>query len=228
MGAAVLAPKEMQYQAFKQALPVLEAVKHLKKIVIAPLPRYWESTCCANKRHVSNFRDEDYNSCLETNIYECKNNLRAFCFRHGVRDVRVIGGWHCVKKERNLWADCVHLSDTGYDIIAATVAETVGEMKGKRPAEQEAGARSKKPRMHSPPGERRRTDERQGQPGGSGTRARMYSRGDYDRGDPEHSGSSRAVAQDGYESRAGRHPGYNRREGSTGYDRHRRSNFGKN
>ena len=37
-GAAVLAPKEMQYQAFKQALPVLEAVKHLKKIVIAPLP----------------------------------------------------------------------------------------------------------------------------------------------------------------------------------------------
>jgi len=68
VGESVLAPKKMHYNAFKQSLQVLEAVKDVKKIVLSPLPRYWDSSCCDNPTHVTNRKEEGYKKRLESTV----------------------------------------------------------------------------------------------------------------------------------------------------------------
>ena len=145
-GGSVTAHQDIQYQFFKKTIPVLEAVDGVRKIVLSPLPRYWELKCCKNKNHCVNQLEPDYKQKLEGAVYEMKNNLRAQCFRHGQRNTRVLGSWHIVKKEKDLWADAVHLSDGGYNLLADSVIEAAADMTKKRKADMELGADSKRPK----------------------------------------------------------------------------------
>jgi len=149
-GASILAPKETQYLTFKQILPIIEKVPAVRKVILSPLPRYWDKKCCSSSRHITNFGEAEYQKNLESSIFECKNNLRAFCFRHGIRDIRVLGSWQLVKREAGIFAaDPVHLTEMGYNKLAEGVIEVVKDMEKKR-ASSDIGnpsSSSKRPRF---------------------------------------------------------------------------------
>ena len=133
VGESVLAPKKMHYNAFKQSLQVLEAVKDVKKIVLSPLPRYWDSSCCDNPTHVTNRKEEGYKKQLESTVYKSKENIRAFIFRHGTRNCKVVNPWPLVKKVTPLWSKgAVHLTEEGYEELAFGVAGAAEDLGGKR------------------------------------------------------------------------------------------------
>ena len=63
--------------------------------------------------------------------------------------MRVIGSWHVIKKESGIWADSVHLTEKGYNLLATSVIGAAADMANKRKAESEAGNRSKRQRRDS-------------------------------------------------------------------------------
>ena len=160
-GASILAPKESQYVLFKKTLPILESVADLRKVVLAPLPRYLEKKCCSSPKHVTNFGEESYKSDLENYLYESKNNLRSFSFRHGIRNVRIIGSWHLLKKMDGIFdADPVHLTNIGYDKLAQGVIEAASELLKKRGGEDHGGSSSKRPRREEGNNSQRNNEDR--------------------------------------------------------------------
>jgi len=52
-GDSILAPKETQFLAFKQLLPVFNLAKGHCLVIVPPLPRYWDKGCCGDKTHLS-------------------------------------------------------------------------------------------------------------------------------------------------------------------------------
>ena len=154
IGESVIAPKEMQYISFKQTLPLLDAVKDLRKVFLSPMPRYWDSPCCEKPGHVTNRLEEGYKKNLENAVHESKENIRAFCFRHSVRNCRVVNSWQLLKKLEKVWTrDPVHLSDLGYEELAFGVAGAAEELLRKRPADSPLGNASKVARFSADTGD---------------------------------------------------------------------------
>ena len=150
-GAAVFAHQDTQLLMFKKTMPILDEVKNMRRIILSPLPRYLQARCCNKKTHTTNFSEVDYKQKLETSVYEAKNNLRAYSFREGIRNLREIGAWHLVKKDDIWGSDPVHMKETGYDILAKNVVSTAEDMEGKRKADDCAAGIAKKPRTSSGP-----------------------------------------------------------------------------
>jgi hypothetical protein len=63
--------------------------------------------------------------------------------------VRVIGSWHVIKKESGIWADSVHLTEKGYNLLATSVIGAADDLDNKRKAESEAGNQNKRQRRDS-------------------------------------------------------------------------------
>jgi hypothetical protein len=82
-GNSVLAHPDTQYMAFKKSLLALEAIKDIRKVILAPLPRYWEEPCCRNKHHVTNLKESDYKSKMEAGIYAYKTACAQIAFGMG-------------------------------------------------------------------------------------------------------------------------------------------------
>jgi len=124
-GENILAPKEMQYRTFKQILPVLDLARNYVSIIIPPIPRYYNKACCGDKDHCPNMQAPDYKNNLEAAVHEAKGNIKDFCFRHSLRDCKVLAAWTAIKKNENLWLDCdpVHMAPPGYKALAKLVVE---------------------------------------------------------------------------------------------------------
>jgi hypothetical protein len=149
-GAATFAHQDTQLIMFKKSLQVLDAVKDMRRIVLSPLPRYLQARCCPSKSHVTNFEDEDYRQKLETAVYEAKDNIRGYCFREGYRNLRVLGTWHLVKKEADIWGtDPVHMMEAGYNTLARQVITVAEDMSTKRKPDTPAGGLSKRARTEA-------------------------------------------------------------------------------
>ena len=146
-GDSVLAAKDVQFQIFKQLIPVLEAVAGTRLILLAPIPRYLHDSCCEDDEHVPNLREANYKEELEAAVYGCKNNLRDFEFRSGLRGVRVLSTWQLIKKMPDLWADPVHLTEAGYNTIAAELVKVSSELALKRTASDIGGQTRKRARL---------------------------------------------------------------------------------
>ena len=157
-GDSVIAPKELQFHAFKQLLPALNVAAAAAEatILIPPLPRYWTRGCCQDKRHVANLKEDSYQSELETSVYNSKTNLRDFAFTARLKNCKVIAAWAAIKKLPDIWAtDPVHLSPSGYSTIGKVVAACAPALPSKREHVAAAAASSssgyKKPRVGTPP-----------------------------------------------------------------------------
>ena len=58
---------------------------------------------------------------LELAVMDGRKNVKDFCFRLGISTVRVVGPWKELKDQGDqVWRDAVHLTDSGYNTIAAT------------------------------------------------------------------------------------------------------------
>ena len=164
-GESVLIDKEGQYRAYKLLLPLLDACKPHNTILLAPLPRYYENSCCSNVHHVTNAAEPSYKKQLEDSVYSCKDNLRDFTFRHGYRNARVMNPWHTIKKFENVWnPDAVHLHHRGYDAIGGAIKAAARDLfVKKRNASSSAAGQ--------PPDKRSRRDDTATLPERSGTNA---------------------------------------------------------
>ena len=122
-GNLVFAPKELQYSVFCNAKPLFGAASSWRKIIISPIPRYLLRSCCSDPDHVGNLRDPDYKAGLESAVVESRKLLKDFCFRQGIRVVRVVGPWPSLRAVGDsIWADQVHLSPQGYAMMADMAA----------------------------------------------------------------------------------------------------------
>jgi len=157
-GDSILAPKELQFHAFKQLLPALNvaAAPAAGTILIPPLPRYWTRGCCQDKSHVANLKEDSYQSELESSVYNSKSNLRDFAFTAGMKNCKVIAAWAAIKKLPDIWAnDPVHLSPSGYStigkVVAACAPPTPSKHKFVATAGTSSGSGFKKPNGGTPP-----------------------------------------------------------------------------
>ena len=117
----MFAPKELQYSVFCDAKPLFEAASSWRKVIISPIPRYLLRGCCTDPDHVGNLRDPDYKASLESAVVESRKLLKDFCFRQGIRIVRVVSPWPSLRTVGDsIWADQVHLSPQGYTMMADT------------------------------------------------------------------------------------------------------------
>ena len=144
-GENVLAPKETQYAVFNKLMPILEAARGRKLVIVPPLPRYLENSCCEDKEHIPNINKASYKEDLEASVLSCKTNLKDFAFRKGIRMCRVISPWQVLRDVQDTWEDPVHLKKGGYMEIARMTEDAGRELgKKKRPEEGLHGGSKRK------------------------------------------------------------------------------------
>ena len=121
--------------------------------MVTPIPRYIHipKSCCADADHNSNMGGQSYRAALESAVSECRRGIKDFCFRQGVRNVRVMGPWKDLAGLGDaVWGDAVHLTDHGYQEVAKLVMQTDSELASK--IEAGADRTGKRPRELSLPG----------------------------------------------------------------------------
>ena len=100
-----------------------------RAILLTPLPRYLLSSCCNNPDHVSNTKEDGYRKDQELAVSECRKNVKDFCFRHGIRNIRVTSPWTAVKEIGDgVWSDPIHLSKEGYTATAEILLRVASEL----------------------------------------------------------------------------------------------------
>jgi hypothetical protein len=131
-GDLVLLPKDLQHDLFKQVETELASVKHQKVIFLAPLPRYYTQSCCADPDHVGNRKQDGFQRNMEDGIFVARTNIKNFAFRYGFRQCTTVSAWGKVKKIEELWEDQVMMKEGGYDTIAKAIMEAGMELEKKR------------------------------------------------------------------------------------------------
>ena len=146
-GDSIMAPKEMQYGSFKKVMPILEAAKGDKRILVPPIPRYLHNSCCADPEHVPNLKKESYKEDLINSVFEARSNIKDFSFRQGLRNIKVISPWNTIKHMENVWGvDPVHMNKHAYGAIAKLTLEAAAELTNKRKPQGKMEAEAKRPR----------------------------------------------------------------------------------
>ena len=152
-GESVLAPKETQFALFKKLLPVLNAVKGAKRVLVPPLPRYLHRSCCEDPEHIPNIRKEDYKEALISATYDARSNIKDFAFRLGLRETRTVSPWQSIKRLDNIWGeDPVHMAEAAYVEVAKLVKEAAAELAKKRKPGEQALPDGKRPKVEACPG----------------------------------------------------------------------------
>ena len=143
-GELAFAPKEIQYSTFCTARPLFELAGSRRKVVVTPIPRYLKRGCCGDADHVSNINSSSYAEDQKEAVGECRKNIRDFCFRQGVRNVKVVGPWKdLAEMGDSVWHDQVHLSGSGYQEIARLILQAVAELSTKVTAVGGSGLKRK-------------------------------------------------------------------------------------
>jgi hypothetical protein len=63
---------DMFSKSIKTCLPLFTEAPAVSKIVLSPLPKYWQDRCCSDEDHVSNINDSDF----EAGIFSGLDSLR--------------------------------------------------------------------------------------------------------------------------------------------------------
>ena len=137
------APKEIQYSLFSDIRSVLNAVGNRRKVLLSPIPRFLNNSCCSDQDHIPNSRETYFKENLCNAIFECRRNLKDFCFRAGLRNIRTAGPLGPPLEHGE--SDNVHLTPAGYDAVASLVMSVSKEMIAKNMMAVEVNT-SKRPR----------------------------------------------------------------------------------
>jgi hypothetical protein len=93
----------MQYRFFKLLMIEVKEYMQNRMIFAVPLPSYLEAGRCPDKDHVANRQDPDYRKVQEEAVYNSRQNIKNFAFRHGLRRCVTISTWGMVKRMENIW-----------------------------------------------------------------------------------------------------------------------------
>jgi hypothetical protein len=88
-GNLIIAPSEMFSKSVKVCIPLFNINSNAKKIVLSPLPRYWQRRCCGDTDHVANLEEEGYEAELFSGLDSTRRIIKDVLNSHGVKDVKV-------------------------------------------------------------------------------------------------------------------------------------------
>ena len=98
------------------------------------------TSCCSNPDHVSNMKEAGSRKDQEMAVSECRKYIKDFCFRHGIRNIRVTSPWTMVKEIGDgVWSDPVHLTEEGYIATAELLLKVASELASKPEADAGLG-----------------------------------------------------------------------------------------
>ena len=110
----------------------MEAAAAFNKILISPLPRYMNASCCPDPDHGPNIKEAGYKEQLEETVLASRRHIKDFAFRQGVWRIRVLGPRSLLRKlDLNIWPDDpFHMSAAGLDKLAKLIINMEAEMEG--------------------------------------------------------------------------------------------------
>jgi len=144
VGDLQAAPKTVFEKIMQDSIPVLDAARGSKVVLLIPIPRYIQNKCCATAGHVANFGQENFSSEIyramemaEQAIAACSaasdsvttGIIEVFsCADLDLAEVRTAGG-------EAIWlaTDPVHLSQPAYMELADSIMGNAAPAQGERP-----------------------------------------------------------------------------------------------
>jgi hypothetical protein len=109
-------------------LPILDQLKDMKVILIAPLPWYYLDGCCNERGHVSNRFQREYKDTMLQKLADMKNNIKNFMFINRYKNVTVLDPAVDIKMlgDSDVWgADPVHQQEAVFSSLARSVTVLV-------------------------------------------------------------------------------------------------------
>jgi hypothetical protein len=88
-GSLVTAPADMFSKSLKTCLPLFSAVNATTKIVLSPLPKYWQERCCEDEEHVSNIKDPDFEAVLFSGLDSLRRVTKDVLHTSGINNFKV-------------------------------------------------------------------------------------------------------------------------------------------
>jgi hypothetical protein len=139
-------------ELFMLALPLLRAGRNNTKIMLSPLMRYVNSSCCNNSSHLINRKERRLSTSMGEAIGEIKEWISDFAFTRRIRNFAVLCPNNLLqdgnnleeagKKIRGYWsAGPVHMNAEGYAALAVNLLNKTLEVKSLRPTEAAGAAR---------------------------------------------------------------------------------------
>jgi hypothetical protein len=89
-GEMAVATKEMFIKTLKVCTPLFKFKPEVKKLILAPLPRYWLDKCCDDSSHIPNFSNENYEKNLFDGLSNLRQHVKDYLFLHHLPNARVI------------------------------------------------------------------------------------------------------------------------------------------
>jgi len=150
-GALRLVTPAQAGKTFKKVLPIIHALKHNKKVIMAPQTRYFANSCCEDPAHCTNIGEEDYRRKMLDGISKIRKEMKDICYEeratlyHVVNPCGILGFYdhgRVEEAELHRGSDGVHLAPSGYSKLAEAIVHQVEEegmtfSGGKRELEEE-------------------------------------------------------------------------------------------
>jgi hypothetical protein len=134
-GDLVVAGKERQMEILNMILPILEMVRDLLVVFIAPMARYFKNGCCDERNHISNRFQRSFRDDINRQLADLTKNIKNFMFMNNLRHVKVIDPAVDMRglSDDEIWEDDpIHPRENFYDILARSVVVVGGHSTKKR------------------------------------------------------------------------------------------------
>jgi hypothetical protein len=170
-GEAIIVPVSTQTDVFKMLLPLLRTACNHSSVLVGPLPRYLYVSCCRDKEHVTNMKNDDFRTKMRAECDIARQKIRDSAWINGLVRTKVINPGRSLREfceragveERQVWGDDpVHPDREGYKAIVEEIVN-VAALAGATPVS------AKRAPDRSPHGDRKRvqwTGSRGGNPWG--------------------------------------------------------------
>ncbi len=131
-GGAIIVPAPTQTEIFKMLLPLLRTASSHSSFLVGPLPRYLYSSCCRDKEHVTNLKNDDFRAKMRAECDMARQKLRDSAWISGLVRTKAINPGRSLREfcertgidERQVWGeDLVHPDREGYKAIAGEIVQ---------------------------------------------------------------------------------------------------------
>jgi hypothetical protein len=123
VGELTVASKQQTEHLCKMVVPLLKWAPDVQKVLILPMPRYTspDLVCCSKEGHITN-RGSGLLQQTKSSLTAVKKTVRSMLFKEKVRNVRLVDPLQLLDfSDGSIFADPVHLTSAGYEVIAGAV-----------------------------------------------------------------------------------------------------------
>jgi len=118
----------------KNCGPIMSHMETNKKLIMAPVPKFYSVSCCANDAHCTNVGISGYRAGMLDDLGRVGEAMKAVCMEERVRNYKVVYPAEMLKLtaqleerevEKIMGKDGVHLSSQGYALLAESIIAMV-------------------------------------------------------------------------------------------------------